>query len=146
MIYRIMKSTHHYTMHDAVAQKTYYASCSAVRESGRRELWHTQMPQQPLKRPFGEGEAWGWVNHPASWNEVGKAFLKHLTGAECGVQCLRVIASRPSLCTSVITLHFIPPVILAHCGLVFEQRGGSWSDWLSTMFLWMTEYISEGRE
>lgn len=98
-----------------------------------------------LKRQVGERAVRGWVIRPAGWDGVGKAFFKHLTGAECGVPCLRVIAARPPLCTGVITLHFTLPVILACRDSVFEQHGGSWFDWLNTMFLCMTEYRESQR-
>lgn len=126
-------------MHDAAAQKTYYGSRFTVECRGRREMWHGQRPQKSIERQVGGPAAWGWVIHPAGWDGAGRGFFKHLTEAECGVPCLRVIASRPPLCTGVITLHFTLPVILACCDSVFEQHGGSWSEWLNTMFLCMSE-------
>lgn len=98
-----------------------------------------------LKRQVGERVVWGWVIPPTDRDGAGKSFFKHLTGAECGLPCLRVIATRPLLCTGVITLHFTSPVILACCDSVFEQHGGSWSDWLNMMFFCMTECTESQR-
>ncbi len=136
-----MRSIRHHTMHDAAAQ-TYYVPCS-MKCGGRREMWHGQKPQQYIEKAGGRASGAGWVISPAGWDGEGKAFFKHLTGDECGVACSRVIATRPLLCTSVITLHFTPPVIPACWDSVFEQHGGSWSDWLNMMFLCTTEYREE---
>lgn len=145
MYYEIMRSMRHNTMHDAAAQKTYYVSCSTVKRSGRREMWHGQKPPQYIEKAGSRASSVGVSHSPASWDGVGKAFFKHLTGAECGVPCLRVISTRPLLCTGVITLHFTLPVILACCDSVFEQHGGPWSDWLNMMFTCMTEYTDSQR-
>lgn len=145
MYYKIMRSIQHITMHDSAAQKTYYVSCSTVKCSGRREMWHGQKPQQYIEKAGGIASRVGVSHSPAGWDGVGKAFFKHLTGAECSVPCLRVISTRPFLCTGVITLHFTLPVTRACCDSVFEQHEGLWSDWLNMMFSCMTEYTESQR-
>lgn len=127
-----MRSIHHNTMNDAAAQKTHYESCSTAKCSGRREMWPGQKPWQYIEEAGRRASSVGVSHSPAGWDGVEKAFFKHLTGAECIVPCLRVISTRPLLCTGVITLHFTPPVILALLWL------SVWTTW--RLVIWLIEH------
>lgn len=112
--------------------KMHYLSCPTVKDK-----WHEQKSQRYIENAGGRASSMG-VSHSSStlrWSR--KSFFKHLTGAECTVPCLRVIATRPhppTPRTGVITLHFTLLVILSCCVSVFEQHVGSCADWLNTIF------------
>lgn len=84
-------------------------------------MWRRQCAEEAGRGASGVG-----VIHSSGGRRdgVGKAFFKHLTGAECALPCLRVIAARPLLCTGVITLHFTPACHSGEIDSVYEQHGG----------------------